>query len=84
MQSSIYSHTKKLPVKLLVPASRWKNHAERTEIASFLAGLLALERTTWLLHDDAHFAVLGPAFKTLFLYPDWSLLYSYCFYSTQT
>jgi hypothetical protein len=65
-----------------VSAGRWKNHAQRTEIVLFLAGLLAVERTTWLLHDDAHSAVLVVAIKTLFLYADWSLLYSCSFYCT--
>jgi hypothetical protein len=53
-----------------VPAGRWKNNAQRTDIVLFLAGLLALERTTLLLHDDVHSAVFGPAIKTLFLYAD--------------
>jgi hypothetical protein len=74
----LFTH-KKLSLKPLVPAGRWKNHAQRTEIVLFLAGLLAIERTTLLLHDAAHSSVLGPAIKTLFLYADWSLLYSSCY-----
>ena len=59
---------RKLPLNSLLPAGRWKNHAQRTDIVLFLAGLLAAERTTLLLLDDAHSAVLGPAIKTLLMY----------------
>jgi len=84
LQRSIYFVQKKLPLNSLVLVGSWKNHAHRREIVLFLVGLLAVERTILLLHDAAHSAVLGPAIKPLFLYADWSLLYSCSFYSIYT